>query len=272
MSFSDSGHWYDREGNPCHEVPLKTDPTRTKPTTVASARELGLVPSVTTILKAKSDGYRLASWKSDQLLSSAYAHRGSNLPLDQWSGMVKELAFEKVGVAADAGTQYHLVVESIINNEELPDYELDIPSSFFEGFSEWWHGMEVTPVETEVSFAHPLGYGGRMDFVGVDKDDNDVFIDWKTQDTKPGKPAGFYRDSFPIQLMAYAKGYANKMAADMMFVDNPRLISVVISRNEPGRIEYCEWKREEHGLYWDAFCSLLRWWKYVNDYDPAWEV
>lgn len=269
MSFNDSGHYYWRNGDSAYELPLKTDPSRTKKTTLADARKLGLVPSVTTILKAKSSP-ALESWRIRKVLEAAYNNKDSGIPLDQWSGMVKEEAFEIVGRSADEGTQYHLVVESVVNNQDLPDYELSIPPEFFSGFCEWWAGMGVTCVETEVGFAHPLGYGGRMDFVGYDEGGRDVFIDWKTQDTAGKKKCGFYRDSFPVQLSAYMEGYRDKIARDMLFLNDPRMISVVISRDEPGRIEHKEWDDPE--MYLDAFKALFEWWKFDKQFDPAWEV
>jgi len=228
------------------------------------------VPSVTTILKAKAS-FALSSWRERMLLNTAYDNRNTGLPLDQWSGMVKEEAFARVGQAADEGTQYHLVVESIVNNVDLPDYELTIPPEFFTGFSSWWHEMELETYQTEVSFAHPLGFGGRMDFVGYDEQGRDVFVDWKTQDTKPDRPPGFYKDSMPIQLAAYMEGYKEKVAREKQYVYKPRLISVVISRSEPGRIEHKEWPEEMHKAYLDAFYNVLGWWKYDNEYDPSWE-
>ena len=268
MSFDDSGHWYWRSGDSAHELPLKSDPSRMKKTTLADAKKLGLCPSVTTILKAKSS-HALEAWRQRMVIEACYNNKESNLPIDQWSGMVKEEAFEIVGRSADEGTQYHLVVESVVNNAELPDYELSIPSEFFGGFCEWWGGLGITCSETEVGFAHPLGYGGRMDFVGYDADDRDVFIDWKTQNTAGKKSAGFYRDSQPVQLAAYMEGYRHKIAQDMLFLYLPRMISVVISRDEPGRVEHKEW--EDHGAYWQAFKDLFGWWKYDKQYDPSWE-
>lgn len=268
MSFNDGGHWYFRDGTSCHEVPLKTDPSRKRNTTIKDAKDLGLVPSVTTVMKATKSP-ALDAWKQRQVIEACYNNKNVNLPLDQWSGMVTEAAFASVGKAADDGEQYHLVVESVVRNEELPDYELTIPPEFFSGFCKWWHEMGVECDETEVNFAHPSGYGGRMDFVGHDKDNRDVFIDWKTRDTKGKTTLAYYRDSMPVQLAAYMNGYAYKISDDMLFLHDPRLISVIISRDEPGRVEHHEWPDDDHKHYLYAFNALFDWWKYVNQYDPA---
>ena len=268
MSFDDSGHWYWRDGSSAHELPLKSDPSHMKKTTLADAKKLGLCPSVTTILKAKSS-HALESWRQRMVIEACYNNKDVNIPLDQWSGMVTNEAFEIVGRSADEGTQYHLVVESVVNNTDMPDYELTIPPEFFSGFCEWWDNLGVTCMETEVGFAHPLGFGGRMDFVGHDDRGRDVFIDWKTQDTAGKKKCGFYRDSFPVQLAAYMEGYRHKISKEMLFLYKPRMISVVISRDEPGRVEHKEWDNPE--VYWEAFKNLFGWWKFEKQYDPSWE-
>lgn len=267
MSFTDSSHWYDRLGNPAYTVPYM-DPKRageSKPTSLADAKRLGLLPSVTTVLKAKAPSYGLQKYQYNRIVEACWEHRLSNLELEQWRGMVLEDASSPMRAAADEGSQYHLVVESIVKNEDLPDYELTIPVEFFTSFARWWKDSGLVCDHTEVSFAHPLGYGGRIDLIGHDRDGNDVILDWKTQDTKPDRPAGFYRDSFPIQLRAYAEGYASRSGKDLTC---PRLISVVLSRSEPGRIEMMEWPSEEHGTYWRAFLGLFDWWKYENNYWP----
>jgi len=82
MSLTDSGHWYTRAGESAHEVPTKKDPTKMKKTTLADARKLQLVPSVTTILKAKAS-FALSSWRERMLLNTAYDNRNTGLPLDQ---------------------------------------------------------------------------------------------------------------------------------------------------------------------------------------------
>ena len=272
MSLTDSGHWYTRDGESAHEVPDGKDPTKMRSTSLADARKLLLVPSVTTCLKVYNS-FTLNRWSNGKHAQSGadLANLRGTMSDWEWEKMVSGKAYEKRGEAADEGTQYHLVVESIVNNVDLPDYELTIPPEFFTGFSSWWHEMKLATYQTEVSFAHPKGFGGRMDFVGYDEHGHDVFIDWKTQNTKPSRPAGFYKDSMPLQLAAYMEGYKEKVAKEKQYIYHPRLISVVISRSEPGRIEHKEWPEDMHKTYLGLFYGAVEKWKYDNSYDPSWE-
>jgi hypothetical protein len=86
-------------------------------------------------------------------------------------------------------------------------------------------------------------------------------IDWKTAATKPGVKPTFY-DEWKMQESAYARGVGRPSA---------RLISVIISRTEPGRIEYEEWTRKasERMRWLDAFDYCHALWCSMKNYYPA---
>jgi hypothetical protein len=271
MSFSDGGHWYTRDGESCHEVPDPDNPDQMIKTTLKHARVLNLGPSVTTI-QGGENRPAINRWGNDKsaLEGAAQEHLLGRMPERQWLNMVRSKAFAPVEGAAIAGEQYHLVAESITNNTELPDYELDIPEEFFGGFCEWWESSGLTAITTEASFAHPLGYGGRMDLVARDAEGRHVFADYKTKDTK-GKTKSrlFFKNDHPVQLMAYRKGYEHT-GWPFAFRRTPLLLTVIISRDEPGRIEWKYWPEEDHDGYWEKFKALLTIWKINNNYDPGW--
>src|SRR6266576_1528215 len=83
---SESQHWYTRDGSPCYEVQAKNGNLR--PATLADARKLDLVPSVSLILKcAAAPG--LEQWKLRQMLHAALTlprHDGETL--DEFSERV----------------------------------------------------------------------------------------------------------------------------------------------------------------------------------------
>jgi hypothetical protein len=93
-------------------------------------------------------------------------------------------------------------------------------------------------------------------------------LDWKTRDTEEGKTIDFY-DDLPIQLVAYAEGYINKEG--VIPEEEPRLISAVISRTEPGRVEHYEWPVDDYWKYFGVFQSAFNIWQYKNNLDPSWE-
>ena len=56
-----SAHWYSAAGQACHEVPNKSKPGTSRPTTLRDARTMKLLPSVTTIL-GLLDKPQLTDW------------------------------------------------------------------------------------------------------------------------------------------------------------------------------------------------------------------
>ena len=65
---SESNHWYAKDGTPMYTVPAKSGEPRA--TTLRDAKKMGLLPSVTTIMKsAASPG--LEAWKLNQMMLAA---------------------------------------------------------------------------------------------------------------------------------------------------------------------------------------------------------
>ena len=122
-------------------------------------------------------------------------------------------------------------------------------------FIKWWidNGWDSGRYRVEVPFACEAGYGGKTDIGG-----EDYIIDLKTKTTKKGYKIIMYPES-GMQLAAYGKGIGG---------EDRRLINVVISSTEPGRIEMVEWTDKRDGLY-KCFMNAFEVWKYLNSYDPT---
>ena len=60
----ESGHWYDKDGNPAYTQPNKSKPGETRPTTLRDAKAQNLSPSVTTVLKIMA-ARGLEIWKQN---------------------------------------------------------------------------------------------------------------------------------------------------------------------------------------------------------------
>ena len=260
-------HWYYRSGDEAYQIP-KADGNGMKSPTITDAKQIGLVPSVTTIISDTQHAERLQRWKMWRVLKTAYGavDLANQLEFNQWSAAVQKKAFSSGEEGADLGTQIHAVIESILRNEDLPDYEMELAPEFFFGFSDWWNNSGLTAVSIEHKFAHPIGYGGKMDLVAYDEDDRDVFVDWKTKNTRGKTIKDFMLPEQPKQLAAYAKGWA---ASTRSVLQSPRIISVYVSRDEQGRVEEHEWDSEMFEDYWEAFLGLLVNWKLDNKYDPC---
>src|SRR6056300_705776 len=67
---TESGHWYEKDGTPAYKVPMAKDPNKMRNTTLRDAKKLGLLPSVTTIIKeAAKPG--LTNWIINQNIMAA---------------------------------------------------------------------------------------------------------------------------------------------------------------------------------------------------------
>lgn len=229
-------HWYSADGIPVYEVP-RADGKGMRKTTVADARKYKLLPSVTTILGVL---YKpgLASWINTQyVLAALTLPRVEAESLDEFAARVVRDAGREGQSAADAGTHIHKVVEWYLTARDNSDAIIDMPTMsitdrlILDGFREWVKKHTIKVDHLEYSFGNPeLGFGGRVDFLG-EVDGVRVVADWKSQQTEPDKEVRIYPEWGP-QLSAYAHGLGEP--------DLPGL-SVVISRNEPGRVQSHLW-------------------------------
>ena len=107
---SESNHWYDKNGQPAYTVEAKDGTQR--PTTLRDARKLGLVPSVTTILKvAAKPG--LQAWMDKQLLMAALTlPRKPDESEDEYIDRIVQDSKEQGRRAAQHGTDIHAAIHS----------------------------------------------------------------------------------------------------------------------------------------------------------------
>lgn len=108
-------HWYTRQGKPCYTVLGKNGKERD--TTLADARKLGLVPSVTTIIREAS-APALERWKREQMMLSALTlPRNEGEPEAEWLKRVLVDAEETARKAAERGTEIHDAIEKGFRGE-----------------------------------------------------------------------------------------------------------------------------------------------------------
>ena len=256
-----SSHWYDRNGNPCYEVP-RASGEGMKPTTLREARIMHLLPSVTSVLSIVRKPY-LEAWKADQYLGVS-----CEFP-EATKEEVIEIAETRMAEARDTGSLYHAEIERIVLNlidggtVEPEDYEM--PEETIRAFIEWYRRFKLRPRWVERPFACSAGYGGRIDcegtsFLGDGPGTYYTVIDWKTQATKQNKPFRTYPE-WAVQLAAYAYGINRPDAL---------LVSVCISTTEPGRIEHFPWPRDENEDNYQAFLDAFAVWRgpLGKNFDP----
>lgn len=247
----ESGHWYDKDGNPAYTY--KNAKGEEKNTTLRQARKANLFPSVTTIMKIKA-APGLEIWKRNQILHSA-----ATLPqiegegVDDWCKRVIEDAGEHGKQAREKGTAIHGAIERHFLGLEH-DYKEEVGRVV-----EWLDNMGIKHVSTEKSFASALGYGGKVDFEGIDEDGRSVVIDFKTTDFKGKKKKQW--SEMVLQLTAYGNGLSKPEA---------RLINLFISRNlEIPEVDHYEWSDDEVDSGWKQFKLILELWQLEKGYRPA---
>ena len=234
---AESGHWYSQTGEPAYRVLGKNGVERN--TTLRDAREFNLVPSVTTIIGLLSKP-GLDRWKSEQLLLAALT-----LPRDEseaesdWLDRVMTDSRATGKEAAERGTKMHGVLENFYRRTEAgiyPSYVIEVDRAITEHFgTQQW--------AAEASFAHPDGFGGKIDLNG-----SNVVIDFKSKTGSLDKVAPFHEHL--MQLAAYREGLGMPEArcANVFF-------------NEAGDVKLIEHKPDDLADAWGCFKHLLSFYK-----------
>lgn len=240
---SESQHWYTKTGEPAYSVKGKDGSSRS--TTLRDARKLGLVPSVTTIIKcAASPG--LEAWKLQQMMMAALTlPRAPQESEESFIARIQADSKEQAKMAAERGSDVHAALESFFETREVSSQydqavlgtESQIISVF--GDLDW---------ATEKSFGHPMGFGGKVDLHS--RDGQGVVIDFKTKEfTSEDKVQGY--DEHLMQLAAYRVG---------LDLPEARCANVFVSVTEPGLVVVKEWEQQDLKRGLTMFESLLSYW------------
>jgi hypothetical protein len=237
---SESSHWYAKDGAPMYTVTGKNGEQRS--TTLRDAKKLGLLPSVTTIMKAAASP-GLEAWKLNQMMLAA-------LTLPRAEGEGEESFIKRIQAdskdharkAAERGTQVHTAIEQFfdgqINANDLPYLE-----PVYKAVNDTF-GNLVWAVEK--SFATESGFAGKVDIHS--RDGEGVVADFKTKEftlESLEKVAGF--DENVMQLAAYRHG---------LKLPNARCANIFVSVTEPGLVVVKEWTQEELVRGWAMFDAL----------------
>lgn len=158
---SDSGHWYWPDGRTAYTVPYR-DKKRNgeeRPTTIKDARDLGLYPSVTTILKM-IPAPALEDWKMREVAkfcaSSGFIGLEESIP--EWASWAVGKAKDVMAIQRNKGSEAHGIVERYYRGEfGLKHPAIDAVRDAMDSLG--FDGLN----EAEKSFASPLGYGGKID-------------------------------------------------------------------------------------------------------------
>jgi hypothetical protein len=242
---SESLHWYTKDGEPKYTVKAKDGSMRA--TTLRDARTLNLVPSVTTIIKcAASPG--LEAWKLNQMMLAALTlPRAPEESEESFLQRVSADSRQQARQAADRGSEIHAALEGYyetgIVTSSHGDYQAGVDEIILQTFGDRHWSVEK-------SFAHPSGFGGKVDL--HTKDNEGIVIDFKTKEFTTetmNKVVGY--DEHCMQLAAYRVGLGIPAA---------KCANVFVSVAEPGLVKVVEWTPTELERGWKMFESLLAYW------------
>lgn len=266
------GRWYNRDAIPILRVNYadRKRAGETRPPTLADARKLGLYPSES-LVRSMLARPALQAWQATQYIMAALTlPRLEGESLDEFAVRVVEDGEAYRNQAAAAGQDLHAAIADYMAGRDAFSYRGDW-SAHLRAFAGWWEASGLRCLAAEHRFVnHEFGYGGMVDCLATDVDDPQdledlIVIDWKTQETEPGQPVRWY-DDWAIQLASYGQR-------------GPRMLSVVVSRSEPGRVEMGPPPRRserslgpgwhERDRWWAVFHAALCLWKLRSDYYPG---
>lgn len=236
-----SEHWYDRGGAPRYTVPAANGFQR--PTTLRDARKLNLVPSVTTILNiAAKPGLTL--WMQRQVLLAALTlPRMADESEDTFIARILEDSKAQARAAADAGTDIHASIQGFYEGQDISRHREHVEATtrtITDAFG--YHGWIA-----ERSFAHEIGFGGKVDLHSP----QGVVIDIKTKEFTENDKVDAY-DEHLMQLSAYRVGLG---------MPDARCANVFVSRSVPGLCKLIEWSQDDLSRGWEMFVRLLQFWQ-----------
>lgn len=241
---TESGHYYDaKTGEPRYTIIGANGNERN--TTLRDAKKFGYVPSVTEILKCAHKP-ALDSWKQKQILLAALTLPRLPSETDEaFAERVIEDSQAQAKAARERGTVLHGAIERAIQDKQssLSDPWRPHVLAVYEKLQ--GSGIDLFAGDSERSFAHPLGYGGKIDF-----STDAVVADFKNKPRiEDGKEYAY--DEHCGQLIAYAQGLGRPAA---------RLLSVFVGC-EDAKVQIREWTRDESNRCWLMFRALLDYWK-----------
>lgn len=250
----ESNHWYDpRNGEPCHEV-ARSDGKGMRATTLRDAKKIGLVPSVTNVLRILAKP-ALESWKQEQALLAVLTSPRLNGEADDAfvHRILKEerVQSQEADAARQRGIRGHDALCKLFRGEEI---ESDIELWVMPAFEQLCRGSELVATEKFLACEH---YGGQLDLIQSIERESPCFriSDFKFRRNIPKAP---YPEE-ELQCAAYAN-LLNHWQGDTRGIITQ---NVYVSTTNCG-----EFAIMEHGFwtttYGQGFAPLLRYWQWAN--------
>jgi hypothetical protein len=260
VSVKGSAHWYYPNGNPCYEQPMATKPGKMRGTTLADARKLGLLPSVTTIIGLLAKPF-LTAWQVEQaVLAAITIPRIDGESQDDLARRIVTDAEAQVEEARKFGSLLHDSCEAYLTLKREPTDPLVLP--MWEPFRNWWDENVEEVYYCETPVVGP-GYAGRVDAKAKLKGIGTAIIDFKGRKFDKSGKAGVY-DEDCMQLAAY------RYADSLIRPKADACVSILIN-NVPGAppaMHVNVWSPDDCDRNLAAFLNLQKVWCLLKNYTP----
>lgn len=251
----ETGHWYDRAGKPCYQQTTAKGALRG--TDLRDARKLSLCPSVTTVLSVL-DKPALTTWKVKQgILAALTLTRDPNESDDDFIARLVTDSKAQAKAAAEEGSRIHDALECAVKRQPYPTQYAEHVQGALARLAEMFPG--VNDWVAEKSFAHPSGFGGKVD---LHSPSTGIVADYKSTDEKAGSLKRFHWDQH-YQLAAYQNG---------LHLPRTECGNIFVSRTDPGAAFGHKWTADEIEDGWSVFSSALALWKALKKFDPSFSV
>ena len=228
---SESFHWYKRDGSPCHEVENKSKPGEMRATTLRDAKKLDLVPSTTSVLQILAKP-ALNVWKMEQVLMSALTI--PRIVLESDKAFVTRIlldADEQAHKASEKGVGIHGSIEKYLDGKSIEEMYVPYVIPVINEFEKrgWLNNRKV-----EHSFAHPNGFGGKVDY-----HNDKVLLDIKSKDFENLEKETIKKLIYDEQLY--------QIASYRFGLQMPHLqcFEVYVSRTLPGLFHIHQWDESD---------------------------
>lgn len=262
---ADSSHWYYTDGTPCYELPKK-DGSGMKVPTLADARKLNLLPSVTTILQILHK-QALVEWLIEQaVLAVMTTPRNAGEPDDAFIERVlrtERVQDQESQRARDIGKEIHDAMECYF---QIRTYD---PS-----LQQWFLPAAQAIEKLGKVFATERclvgdGYAGKTDLV-LEAPDCWWVWDYKTTKKLPDPNKGGAWKEHVLQAAAYARALVKLLEQDGHDTTKPiKTGNLYISTVEPGKFSLCIHQDDWMVTYANGFRPLVEHWQWDRGYEPV---
>jgi hypothetical protein len=259
---TEGGHWYLPDGTPFYTIP-KAKGKGERPVTLRDARKVGAVPSVTTITKILASEGLNRYFARQMFNATVLLAPMPNESEDAFFGRCCAASKEHSANAANRGHKLHGAIEQFLRGEAITDQSW-YPHIAKITLSLAQYGIDIHDGAPEHSFAHPLGFGGKVDW--HDKGDESLTVngrfplvlDFKTKDTIDRSKKWDYEEK-AMQLASYREGLG---------IPNARCVNVYVGCDDLEVLIF-EWPEQDVKCAWEKFQLLLRYWQLSKKYTPT---